>query len=175
MEEAGELHPIKVGPKQIRKFDPREVSARKRNVPEKVRSRAAQADPAGEIYARAYEMLNEGASPRDLVISLRQTQQAIDGIVKDWNESGSGQLLIPQRTREWLESIVGKFQSARELYDQVSGLDDRNIALLNRVRELETEVADMHERSTGAIPSSTSAPGADPKQVSHDRSDDSSR
>ena len=71
---------------------------------------------------RAYEMLNDGASARDLVIALRQTQLAIEGIVKHWNDSGSGQLLIPPVIRVHLESIVGKFQSARELVAQVSDL-----------------------------------------------------
>ena len=175
MEEAGELHPIKIGPKQIRKFDPREVATRARLVPEKIRSRIGQVDPAGELYARAYEMLNEGASARELVISLRQTQLAIDAIVKDWNGSGSGQLLIPQAIRVHLETIVGQFQSARGLVVQVSALDDRNITLGNRVSELESDAAAMSERSTGGIPSSSSDPGADLKQLSHDRSDESAR
>ena len=35
MEDAGDLHPVRIGPKQVRRFDPREVSARARHVPEK--------------------------------------------------------------------------------------------------------------------------------------------
>jgi hypothetical protein len=75
-----------------------------------------QRDP-GEVAGRAYEMLDEGKSEREIVRELRLTPDAARVLHDKWLDGGGADRVLTTAAWEILESVVGPFKSVTELVE----------------------------------------------------------
>ena len=116
-ERKGKLHPRRTYrpdsrgvDRNVAVYDPSELTS----LP-----RAPQAAPAvrepGEIAARAFELFDQGMTPREAVIELRETPERISGLRENWLDLGGAGLTITQSTKAALEQLVGPFSDVSDL------------------------------------------------------------
>jgi hypothetical protein len=75
-------------------------------------------DP-GEIAGRAYEMLDEGRSEREIVRELRLTPDATRVLHDKWLDGGGADRVLTTSAWETLEGVIGPFKSVTELVEHV--------------------------------------------------------
>jgi len=135
LEERGVLHPHVV--EGVHFFDPAEIHRARAE-------RAAGAPTDGEAAALAFEMLDHGASLREVVKRCRVTPERARVLATDWKKMGSGELVISAEIRAEISRVLG----VRLLSSD---------ALLRAVRDivverdmLEGEFAEMQEERNAA-------------------------
>lgn len=75
---------------------------------------------AGEITARAFELIEEGRPGREIVRELRLTIEEVRELREKWHSEGGADLIISPTAKEALGKIVGSFDSVTELVERVT-------------------------------------------------------
>jgi hypothetical protein len=75
---------------------------------------------AGEITARAFELLEEGRSGREIIRELRLTVEELRELREKWTDEGGADLIISPNAKEALEKIVGPFSDVTQLTERVA-------------------------------------------------------
>lgn len=75
---------------------------------------------AGEITARAFELLEEGRSGREIIRELRLTVEELRELREKWTDEGGADLIISPNAKEALEKIVGPFSDVTQLTERVT-------------------------------------------------------
>lgn len=78
-------------------------------------------DP-GEIAGRAYEMLDEDRTEREIVRELRLTPDAARVLHDKWLDGGGADRVLTTSAWETLEGVIGPFKSVTELVEHVTQL-----------------------------------------------------
>jgi hypothetical protein len=75
---------------------------------------------AGEMTARAFELLEEGRSGREIIRELRLTVEELRELREKWTDEGGADLIISPNAKEALEKIVGPFSDVTQLTERVT-------------------------------------------------------
>ncbi len=113
------LHPRKVlrdlpngGSRPVWVYDPKELA----RIPAARRQRAKMMPgDRGEIAARAFEMFDEGASSRVVVMRLREPPETVEILREQWERLGGSELVIHPDLHAELVRLVGAFDSVAGL------------------------------------------------------------
>lgn len=126
LERKGRLHPVK-GIRMDRNwersvflYDPDEVG----RIPR--RDRGSEARSPGEVCARVYELLDDGATVRQIVVETRESSDRVREIKARWIDDGGFDRVIVPAAWEALEAAIGKFESVTELVERVTALAKAN-------------------------------------------------
>lgn len=112
------LRPLANGAmREVFVYDPRELARMAR--------RKADANDAGEIAARAFELFEHGKSLREVVIALRETLPKVEELHEQWTRSGGSELVITSVAKRELEVLVGPFEGVAGLVQRVGELMNR--------------------------------------------------
>lgn len=131
LERSGRLHPRRIRRKNVRGrdhhmsvYDPQELPG----LPQWVRRRVPR-DP-GETAARCFELLEQGQTPREIVVELRETPDVVSGLRERWLDMGGADLVLTREARSELEDMLGHFATVAELVDQVKKRAQLDVAAL---------------------------------------------
>jgi len=105
-------------------YDPQELPG----LPQWVRRRVPR-DP-GETAARCFELLEQGQTPREIVVELRETPDVVSGLRERWLDMGGADLVLTREARSELEDMLGHFATVAELVDQVKKRAQLDVAAL---------------------------------------------
>jgi hypothetical protein len=75
---------------------------------------------AGEITARAFELIEEGRSGREIVRELRLTIEEVRELREKWQTEGGADLIISPVAKEALEKVVGPFNDVTDLVERTT-------------------------------------------------------
>jgi hypothetical protein len=98
LEERGELHPRVID--GVHFFDPEEIHRART-------ARAPSAPPDGDAAALAFELLDQGASLRDIVKRCRVTPERARALATEWKKMSSGELVISAEMRAEISRALG--------------------------------------------------------------------
>ena len=136
LEERGELHPRVID--GVHFFDPEEIHRART-------ARAPSAPPDGDAAALAFELLDQGASLRDIVKRCRVTPERARALATEWKKMGSGELVISAEVRAEISRALG----GMHLLSPAVLL--RTVRYVVQERDgLEREFADMQEERNAA-------------------------
>jgi hypothetical protein len=76
---------------------------------------------AGETTARAFALIEEGYSGREIIRELRLTVEEVRELREKWHDEGGAALIISPTAKEALEKIVGAFKDVTELVERTNG------------------------------------------------------
>lgn len=120
------LHPRKArrplpngGFREVWVYDTDELS----KIPSGLRQRArAMPGGQGEIAARAFEMFDEGHPLRRVVISLRETPEAVEVLHDQWMRLGGADVVVGPAARAEIERLLGPFDGVAGLVERIREL-----------------------------------------------------
>jgi len=75
---------------------------------------------AGEITARAFELIEEGRSGREIVRELRLTIEEVRELREKWDTEGGSEIIISPSAKEALEKVFGPFKDVTQLVECVT-------------------------------------------------------
>ena len=97
------------------------------------RRREPNANDTGEIAARAFELFEDGAATREVVMKLRKAPERIEALHEQWLNGGASEFVLNAVARRELERTLGPFAGVAELVQRVTEL------VLNPVARRELE------------------------------------
>jgi DNA-binding transcriptional MerR regulator len=86
------------------------------------RRRGRDVNDTDEVAARAFEMFEDGAPLREVVIKLRKAPERIEALHEQWLNCGGSELVVNPVARRELEHILGPFVGVAELVQRVTEL-----------------------------------------------------
>lgn len=81
----------------------------------------------GEIAATAFQLFDQGASLRSVVVDVRETPQRVAELHEQWLEFGGCDLVIGREAREALVGLVGEFSDVADLVRAVGEATRRRV------------------------------------------------
>jgi hypothetical protein len=106
---------------------------------------ANDANAIGETAALAFEMFEEGAPVRKVVIKLRQSPERVEALHDQWVNGGGSELVLNPVAQRELERLVGPFDGVADLVQRVA-------ELTNRLAELASRLAAAESRQGPSVP-----------------------
>jgi len=131
LEERGVLHPRVID--GVHFFDPLDIHRART-------ARTSTAPTDGEAAALAFELLDQGVGPRDIVKRCRVTPERARALAIEWKKMGSGELVVSAEVGGELSRVLGgaRLPSCDALLRAVRAVvQERDL--------LEREFADMQE------------------------------
>jgi hypothetical protein len=98
---------------------------------------ANDANAIGETAALAFEMFEEGAPIRKVVIKLRQSPERIEALHDQWVNGGGSELVLNPVAQRELERLVGSFDGVADLVHRVAEMANSLAELTNRLAAAE--------------------------------------
>jgi hypothetical protein len=115
--------------REVRVYDPHEVAG----IPRRRTVRVPN-DP-GELAARAFELMEQGKSLREVVVDLREAPAKVAELHEQWLNLGGSDVVIGRAAADEIVGLVGPF-------DGVAGL-------IERLRETVALVEDLRRQCSG--------------------------
>lgn len=112
-------------------YDPNELVRMPR--PRRLSSENAE----GELHARVFELFDEGATVREVVIATRETVSKINELREQWLDAGGADFVVGTQARATLEGYVGAFATIADLVLRV-----RDLAMTAVVATVPEDVSD---------------------------------
>lgn len=107
---------------QVAVYDPKQLAPLRKYAPPIGEKKIK--DP-GELAASCFELLDQGRTPREIVVALRETPEQINMLRESWLDAGGSALTITTLAKERLELAVGQFTGVADLVALVEDLAQR--------------------------------------------------